>query len=1329
MPDLFHRVGKIESFLPRALGSERFSILKDIRRLKRLAKNPSEDSEQEKAVSELERKFKASVAKKRRRKDGVPEISINEKLPVAAKKDEISRAIQEHPVVIVSGATGSGKTTQIPKICLAAGRGIDGRIGCTQPRRIAAITVANRIAEELGEDLGKSVGYKIRFDEKGSRDGYIKVMTDGVLLAEAQSDPFLNEYDTLIIDEAHERSLNIDFVLGILKNLISRRRDLKLIVTSATIDTEKFSKAFDDAPIIEVSGRMYPVEVEYWPPEKFQEEEEITHVEMAVAAVERLQRKGPFGDILVFMPTEQDIRETCEAIEGRKFKGVDVFPLFARLSSGEQKRVFARTAGRKIIVATNVAETSITIPGIKYVVDTGLARMLRYSPRTRTTALPVEPVSRSSADQRTGRCGRVEKGVCIRLYSQEDYENRPLYTPPEISRSNLAEVILRMIALNLGDIDSFPFIDRPDNKSVADGFELLKELGAIGESDGKARKKGGGKYSLTQMGRFMAGIPLDPRISRILIEAGEEGVLDEILVVAAALSIRDPRERPLDKAEEADRKHAVFADSMSDFVSLLNIWNQYRLAWKKYGSSSGLKRFCKDHFLSFKRMREWRDIREQLKSILEDSGIQVGQGEREVENDSKKGAFGLLYSRIHRCMLSGFLSNIAQKKEQNIYRAAKNREAMIFPGSGIFNRAGEWIVAAEMVETSRLFARTCANVDDGWLEKAGGGLCRRVYLDPRWDAKRGEVVASEQVSLFGLVVVQGRPVSYGRINPSEAKDIFIRSALLGSEIKEKFGFLEHNRKLIGEVTELENRLRRRDILVGENEMRRFYESRLNGEVYDITALRKLVKRKGGDGFLKMERGDLLNYTPGSDILSNFPNNMVVGENKFGCLYCFEPGDEKDGVTIKIPAGAASSVIEAPLDWHVPGFLEEKITLLLKGLPKKYRKELVPLAETAKTIMEEMPKGEVSLRTALSRFVYERFKVDIPASVWPYDDLPDHLKLRISITDSKGATIRSGRDKSVLLGAYSEKKESEEVAATRRQWERDGIVEWDFGNLPETLTVNGKGGGRWLLYPALELQGDGSVSIRLFTDRQTAECKHREGVLALCKLRFSNELKFLRKNLSANSEIERYAAIAGGRKKFEDILYRSVTTELFAKNARSEKDFLEYGEQAAGKLGETGLKKKYVAVDVLKAIHEAREKIFAIESSGRKNAVVLEFCGHLRKSLSNLAPENFPELYDMERLSRLPRYIQAIGVRAQRGVVNLEKDIAKTKILEPFVKELETILANLGPEDSEEKRAEVEEFFWLLEEFKVSLFAQELKTVVPVSEKRLKQKADRIRRMV
>ena len=1329
LQDLFQRIKKIEDLLPEAWGAERFKLQREIYRVKRLAKQKTGEKRAEKSLVSLEGRVRASVDKRARREENKPRVTFDENLPIAAKRDEIAKAIRENPVVIVSGETGSGKTTQIPKICLEAGRGVDGLIGCTQPRRIAAVTVAARIAEELGEDLGQSVGYKIRFDEKTGRDGYIKIMTDGVLLAEAQTDPFLNEYDVLIVDEAHERSLNIDFALGILQNLLSRRKNLKLIVTSATIDTEKFSKAFNDAPVVEVSGRTYPVDVKYWPPEEFSADEEITHVEMAVEAVDRLQRRGPFGDILVFMPTEQDIRETCEIIEGRKFKGAQVFPLFARLSSGEQRRVFSSFPGRKIIVATNVAETSITIPGIRYVVDTGLARILRYSPRTRTTALPVEPVSRSSADQRMGRCGRVEKGVCVRLYSQEDYEDRPLYTPPEILRSNLAEVVLRMIALNLGDVGSFPFIDKPEQKSISDGFDLLKELGAIREANIKEKKRTRGKYVLTQMGRFMAALPLDPRISRILIEAKNHGVLADMLVVAAALSIRDPRERPADKADEADRKQARFADPMSDFASMLNLWNAYRLVWKENRSAGALKRFCKEHFLSFKRMREWRDIRHQLESILEESKVEIGELVERQEDEKSEGAFGPVYERIHRSVLAGFLSGIAQKKEKNIFRAAKNREVMIFPGSGLFNRAGEWIVAAEMVETSRLFARTCAAIDVGWLEEAGGDLCRRSWSDPRWDRKRGEVTASEQVSLFGLVIVASRTVSYGKINPVEASDVFIRSALAEGDLDQKFGFYEHNLELIEQVRDLENRMRKRDLLVGDEHLYRFYKSRLGDDVSDIRALKNRMRKAGGDGFLRMQKKDLLNYEPDSDLFFRFPDRLDLGDSQFACLYRFEPGDEKDGLTVQVPAAVASSLADAPIDWHVPGLLEEKIVFLLKGLPKKYRRELVPVADTAGIIVREMPRSDVPLLTALSRFVHERFHVDIPASRWPYDDLPDHLKMRISVVDSKGRTVRSGRGRDVLSGGFRPETDTAEVAAVRKKWERTGISEWDFGDLSDSIEIKGRGGGRWMLHPALVADPDGNIALRLFANRDEAVDKHGKGVLALYKKQLAGELKFLRKTVSLGPEAQKYAALFGGAKDVERDLVESVWRDFFQVNIREKKTFLEHAQTASGRLAEAALKKKTAAVDVLKAVAETRDILFGLEASERKNPAALELCQMIRNSLANLIPENFLELYGDDRLLHLPRYAQALAIRAQRGAHSMEKDAQKAASLKRFGDELRVMLEGLGPEASSEKRGAVEDFFWLLEEFRVSLFAQELKTVVPVSEKRLQRKIDEIRRMV
>ena len=693
-------------------------------------------------------------------------------------------------MLIVSGETGSGKSTQIPKFCLAAGRGLDGMIGHTQPRRIAAVAVAQRIAEELGQPLGNAVGYKIRFSDRTARDAYIKIMTDGILLAETQTDRWLSAYDTIIVDEAHERNLNIDFILGYLHRLLERRRDLKIVITSATIDTEKFSRAFSGAPVIDVTGRTFPVEVRYADAGAVGGDNgEVTHVELAVQAVDDILRDRHGGDVLVFMPTEQDIRDACEVLEGRAGGHAIILPLFARLSAADQTRVFKPAGRRKIIVATNVAETSITIPGIRYVVDTGLARIARYSPRTRTTALPVAPISRSSADQRKGRCGRVAHGVCIRLYAEEDYLARPQFTAPEILRANLAEVILRMIALGLGNVADFPFIDRPELKSIRDGFNLLAELGAIEEGEtekaeeagrkaeerkGKAaggrgqpetpkaegdRRKGeGGRKDavrLTETGRLMARMPLDPRLSRMLIAAHQEGCAADIAVIASALSIQDPRERPSEKSAEADRIHASFKAPASDFLTLLSVWKRFRQARSEQPSRSALKRFCRDHFLSFRRMREWEDIHAQITDIMAEFGW------RRRRADTGEPDFG----RIHRSILAGFLSHIAVKKEKNIYRATRGREVMIFPGSGLFGSAGNWIVAAEMVETSRLFARTVATIDAGWLEPAGGKLCRSVFTDPRWDMQRGEVVATEQVSLFGLVIVPGRTVAYGRVNP------------------------------------------------------------------------------------------------------------------------------------------------------------------------------------------------------------------------------------------------------------------------------------------------------------------------------------------------------------------------------------------------------------------------------------------------------------------------------------------------------------------------------------------------------------------------------------
>jgi len=906
---------KIESLLPEALIADRQAIRREIMRIKRwTAKSPS-DKRINKRLVGLEKKLQTSVKKRLWRKANRPEPVYNQALPILAKKDQIIASISKNQVIIISGETGSGKTTQIPKFCLAAGRGIDGKIGCTQPRRIAAMTVSRRIAEELGEGLGGSVGYKIRFKDKTSPNAFIKIMTDGILLAETQSDAYLNEYDTLIIDEAHERSLNIDFILGILKTLLKRRKDLKLIITSATIDTEKFSKAFDNAPVIEVSGRMYPIEVQYCPIEpKSQENDDPTHIEMAVSTMDRLLNETGTGDILVFMPTEQDIRETCESINGRKYKNTLIFPLFARLAASEQSRVFSNVSARKIIVATNIAETSLTIPGIKYVIDSGLARISRYTPKSRTTALPVTAISKSSADQRKGRCGRVENGVCIRLYSEEDFEDRPLFTLPEILRANLAEVLLRMTALKLGDVLDFPFIDKPASKSIQDGLDLLFELDAIVPASNQKTKKTKRSLLLTEKGRLMAKLPVDPRLSRMLMEAQIQGCLKEMTVIASALSIQDPRERPAEKAQAADRAQKVFHDPSSDFITLLNIWKNYHQTWQREKTTGSVKRFCKTHFLSFKRMREWRDIHAQLSEVLKEYGLENNKHRAEktrVANNTspqtpgakpsaKDMGFSPLYTAIHKSILSGFLSNIAMKKEENVFHGTKGKEAMIFPGSALFNRSKTWIVAAELVETSRLFARTCANIDNAWLEKLGGSLCKYTHLHPHWERKRGEVVASEQVSLFGLIIIPGRPVSYGRINPDHAAEIFIQSALIEGDVQKKLPFMLHNQNLVDDVRNMEDRIRRRDVLVDDADLFEFYRKRLRG-CYNIKTLTRLLKQKEQDRFLRMKPEDIARYRPDEKELSQFPSSIDLGDRSFDCTYRFEPGETDDGVTIRIPS--------------------------------------------------------------------------------------------------------------------------------------------------------------------------------------------------------------------------------------------------------------------------------------------------------------------------------------------------------------------------------------------------------------------------------------------
>jgi ATP-dependent helicase HrpA len=1268
-------------------------------------------------LHKLETSLERAMKVKLQRKTGAPRIIYPEGLPILSKKDEIITAIRHHPVVIITGETGSGKTTQIPKMCIDAGRGIDGTIGCTQPRRIAATTVSQRIADELGDSLGKSVGYKIRFDDRSSGDDYIRIMTDGVLLMEAQATPSLDNYDTIIVDEAHERTINIDFILGILKRLLARRRDLKVVITSATIDGEKFSRAFDGAPLIEVSGRMYPVEVRYRPVEdSVATKDDPSYVDAAVHAVDALmkERRGG-GDILVFMPTEQDIRETCDLLSGRKHDNVIILPLYARLPVGEQRRVFASTGKRKIIVATNVAETSVTIPGITYVIDTGLARVSQYNPATRTSGLPIQAISQSSADQRKGRCGRVRNGICIRLFSENDYESRPRFTTPEILRSNLAEVILRMVALRIGDIHTFPFIDTPHGRHIRDGFDILEELDAVRkEKDGKEQRR---SYRLTAKGKTMARLPIDPRISRMILESQKEGCAGDVIIIASALSIQDPRERPVGREAEADRLHQSFVNPSSDFITLCTIWQRYHEGLEQWKTQGKMRKFCTSHFLSYRRMREWKDVHEQITMILSEAKMDT-HNSKDLHGEDR-------YRGIHRSILSGYLSNIAVREEKNIYKKAKGGNVMIFPGSGIFHNGGSWIVAAEIVETTRRFARTAARIENTWVEEVGASLCRHIYSEPHWDARRGAVMAYEQVSLYGLVVVSQRRVLYGPINGAEASEVFIRKALVEGEIEEKFAFISHNQHLVEKINSMEHKIRRRDILVDEETVAEFYRHRIAG-VYDVRTLQKRIRDQGGDAFLKMSEQDLLRYDP-ADELVHYPDELSLGTASLPLTYRFDIGTEEDGVTVTIPSSIASSVPLESMDWIVPGLLHEKITTLIKGLPKNYRKELVPVTRTVDIIVREMEPGGTSLLSTLGRFIYQRFGIDIPADAWPLDTLPDYLKMRLAVVDHDGTELFSGRDMDVLPSILP----SSPSAAFRKAqavWEKTGLTDWSFGDLPDSLALEPFGGAAGeAAFPALE-RGEGCVNIRLFQNKGNGEATHRDGVTALFELLFRKELHYLRKALTLKEPMKRWSVYFGGSTHLEEQIYQRLLRDLFDVPLRTEEEFQLHGKHTKPLILLHGQELIAHIEPVLRSYHHTRSVIHTLHTAHGSQPALKNFLARLGNELTVLLPENFPLIYDRERLAHMPRYLKAMAIRAERGVLNLDKDQKKSEDLTECLCYLDELLATTGPVNSNERQKAVEAFRWMIEEYKVSLFAQELKTPFPVSKKRLETRYREIRRL-
>jgi len=1296
--------------------ADRERISRRLSELKRAAAKRAVGKAYLRELTRLEKGLATSIQERNARLSARPPLRFNELLPIFVAKDKIVQAIRDVQVTIICGETGSGKSTQIPKMCLEAGQGLAGKIGCTQPRRIAATTIAHRIAEELGEDIGDSVGYKIRFTDRTGPNAYIKVMTDGMLLAETQQDPLLCEYDTIIVDEAHERSLNIDLLLGILKTLLPRRKELKVVVTSATLDTAKFTAAFEGAPVIEVKGRLYPVEVEYLPPDaKLEEAGEITYVDMAVRAVEGLRRNRPPGDALIFMPTEEDIRETCALLEARKLPETTVLPLFARLTKQQQQRVFASFKGTKIVVATNVAETSLTIPNIRYVVDTGLARIPRYLPRSRTTSMAVSLISKSSAEQRKGRCGRVRAGVCIRLYSEEDYASRPEFTSPEILRSNLAEVILKMLSLRVSNVASFPFLDTPRPKSIRDGFDLLAELGAI--------EKRENVFALTARGKIMARMPLDPQISRMILEAVGEGCIEEVAVIASALSIQDPRERPLEKAAQADQMHAPFKDPDSDFITLLNIWNRYHRSLDTFKTQDKMRKYCREHFLSFNRMRDWRDIHEQIVSIVKRHRGELPSG----KGFGRSRTLESRYAKIHRSILSGYLFNIATKKDKNIYQAAKGREVMIFPGSTLFNRGSAWIVAAEAVKTSRLFARTVAKIDPAWLESLGGTLCRSSYSEPHWVKGRGEVRAYEQVTLHGLVIVPRRVVSFGPIDPEESHRVFVEQALVEGRMQDSFPFLDHNRNLIDQIAGLEAKLRRKDLLVGRETMTAFYSRRLPG-VVDIRTLKKRIAEQGGDAFLMMSAEELLLSQPDEKALAGFPDRLTIGGQEFDLSYAYAPGDEQDGITIHVPATLASRFPTDRLDWVVPGLLQEKITTLIKGLAKRYRRPLVPVSSTVATVARDLMPTSEPLVSVLARLLFERLGVDIPASEWSRSKIPDHLQMRVAITDHHGRILCAGRDSTILrrpLRTVTAEQEGLQAwREARTEWETTGITSWTFGALPEQIHV----GVNLVAHPGLE-PADGCVNIRLFPSADKALETHKRGVAKLFGLHLAKELKFVRRALKLPANMAAEAAYFGGLQAFEKTVFDNLIRRLFYLDIRTPDAFSALAAEIKPDLISKGKDLMERAEMVLRSFHQAHTLARRTKGANKSNKAVVALCVAVQQDLESLVPPQFLELYSLDRLAHLSRYLKSMGMRVERGANDIEKDRRKAADVAVFEAAHAEMKKSLSPHSSADKIKAVDEYRWMIEEYKVSVFAQDLKTPFPVSAKRLLKRASEIERMI
>lgn len=1240
-----------------------------------------------------------------------PEPSFPPDLPITARAEEIIGTIRKSPVVVIAGETGSGKTTQLPKMCLAAGLGVAGKIACTQPRRVAALSVSRRIAEELRVVWGREVGAKIRFTDRSGDDTYIKMMTDGMLLAEVQGDPELSEYDAVIIDEAHERSLNIDFLLGYLQQLRARRPDLKILITSATIDTQAFSEAFDAAPIIEVSGRTFPVEVVYSPIDELLEESgDLSVIDGVAKAVENIVRANQPGDILVFLPGEKDIREARGLLEDLRLGRAEILPLFGRLSNEEQQRIFAPTQARKIILATNIAETSLTIPGIRFVVDSGLARVSRYHAQTHTRRLPIEPIARSSADQRKGRAGRVSDGVCIRLYPEQDYLARPKYATPEILRSNLAEVILRMTAFRLGRIEDFPFLNPPSTGAIRAGYGLLQDLGALDE-----------ERKISPLGRELARLPCDPTVGRMLLQAREEGAVREVLVIASALSIQDPRERPADARDAADRMHRKFEHPESDFLTLLNIWDAYHGETERL-TQGQLRKFCKAHFVSYLRMREWREIHQQLSRVLDEIG--------EVRLNPKPAE----YFQVHRALLSGLLANVAEREQGNHYRATHQRPVMLFPGSGLFDkqaakverkkhkgqqkptkasgkRTPSWIMCAEWMETSRLFGRTAARIEVEWVLDLGPHILRSAYSEPYYQEKGERVLVKERLSLYGLQVGIKR-VGYARLQPAEATEIFIRAGLVAATLHSEPSWYQANQKLRAEIEDKQTRLRHASAWQLDERVYRFYARRLEGSgVGSLADLNRWLRENhsGRSDRLIMEPRDLL----GEERLDAeaFPESVEAGGHQLPLAYHYKPGEEQDGATLKVPVGAFSSVDPAVLDWAVPGYLRQRIDHLLRGLPKTTRVKLHPLGEKVDALVSRVSPHHGSLQGQLTRLLGEHYGVRVWPDEWSGHAVPEHLRPRVEVLDEENQVVSAGRDweavRSKLEATMRGRGGGDDDARRRGRnavWmkareriERFAITSWNFPDFAREQSIGEVSGVPVMAYPGLERTEDGGINLRLFPSPEKAGSATPAGFRQLLEDALAKDLGWLQKELARELKrakletvgwipfpaLERHAweHVRAGILAVEDVL--PLEKARFQTAYQVSRDRLR------------GYPPRFV--DLLLEITGQRRALRRLEDVN----------GARSDTFARLLPPDFLRWVPGERLAEIPRYLEALEKRIGRARLDPLKDREKEKRISPYVRALAEL---------KKHTAERADLFWALEEYRVQVFAQEMGKRAKVSPK-------------